>query len=595
MMRFDIHKAFDSVCHKVLVQVLERMGVPSRIIHAMLRELCDCLLHVSVGRHSGSKGLRLYHGTKQGGRDTPRHWKIFLWGVVCDLVMDWERRDLVWRAGDTTLNLKLWADDGLLFARSKADLELKFEELTMVLFNASLRFKADSLCWISTMHLHDDEPFVVPPGSPMVPRVHSLIVLGSCIDDSNSPDAAIANRVKAANAHWQDRKQQLCQRRTPFRARVQRWFSTVGKTLLFGVGELNLRIEHIHKFDSVCLLHLRTMLGRKRDPAKESPWAFAHRLNVRVRSLLSKWNMALPGAVAWSLHHSWAGHAVRSRGTAYHLLCFRDALWEQQQQLLPPSGRVRRRRAGRPIAFETKLVACHGPRWKDACFDRQLWKQMGKSFVAEQHWFFDHTRTHDTESGVSGHAYFSRFVTMIHEVHRDSALEPFPNCAGLRLLVCGDSRITLDAARGQARTSLPALSQLWRKLQQLHFMLSYHFGVTCPSPDSGFHWVPRSENPLADSLATAAIKTRGSAEEFDHSRRWSNGDHLVIYFDGGSREIQDETRGGAGFAICLFSDSGVHLLHTGSYFLGCSTNNEAEASALWLALLTVVRYLYSCA
>ena len=600
MLRFDIHKAFDSICHRALVKSLRRLEIPARIIHAVLRELCDCFMDISVGRHRGSHPQKLFHGAKQGGRDTPRIWKVHLWGALKDLILSWEQRDLVWTAGDVSLNIKLWADDGVLFARTKRALEQKYSELVTALHEASLRVKDDpgpppSLCWISSEHVHDLQEFCVPEGSPPVPRVSNLVLLGSCISEDGSVDVALDHRIQCATKHWFDRKAQLCRRRVPYRARVNRWFATVGKSLLFGIGEVSLRIEHLSRLNAFCLRCLRQMLGRRRDPEKETPWGFNSRLNARIRKFLMEWGIALPGATALQLHHSWAGHVVRSDRAGARLLRFRDSEWWSQESSKPASQRILRASAGRPWTWEARLVDCHGPRWKNGCSDRGLWRQLGRAFIKEQHWKFDLPQTHSDAEGVRGHDYFSKYVTHIHTSHSCLPVGSFPRCVGLRLLVVGDSDITLKAAKGRAKTDRPNLRKLWSKIQRVHFMLTNHLQVTCDEHEEGFVWVPREQNPHADALATRALMEASTEEETDFSVPWSPGDYVVIYFDGGSREIDEQTRGGAGYLVCLASGSNAEfkVLSRGSVFLGSCTNNEAEATALWLALKSAMSYMYS--
>ena len=600
MLRFDIRKAFDNICHKQLHAVFTRLGISPRLVAAILRELVECEMHVQVGRHRTSRPIPLRHGSKQGGRDTPTIWKTFLWGILRDLVSSWQDRGLVFQAGGACLNLLLWADDGVMFASSREDLQTKFEELVSTLESAFLGLKPndpgkrDNLAWMtSNASFSPDVPIVSSNGVYSAPKTDHFVHLGSYIDSMNDVKASVSHRIREAWKHWHSRKEQLCRRRVPLRSRIQRWYQTIGKTLCYGMGELNLLVEDVHRLNAFSLSCFRSMLARNRR-AEETPWSFRSRLNLQIKRILAEMGQPLVGSIALALHHMWAGHVVRSgeQHLARSLLMFRDCEWELQQSQLPSSQRIRRDLSGRPVTWEWRLSRCHGHMWKQHCGDRLGWKHLRKGFLAERHWEGDLPCTHSVHTEVGGNMYIANFFRSVLPQH---VSEVVGNSAhGLSYLIVGDSSFTLDSAIGESRAQSPHIKQLHDKITKLLFFMGHHLKLTPANERGGTMWVPRAENSRADSLATMAITLRSTWEEFHFCSGLSPGDQIIAYFDGGSRAGDDgSVHAGCGVVLVIFRKSCAvpTIIYQGVFYLGAATNNEAESTGMWLAAKAVVAFV----
>ena len=593
LLRFDIRKAFDSIDHGILTGILEDLGISPALILAVLKELVFCQVDVRVGQHSSDR-LPMHHGSKQGGRDTPRIWKIFLWGILRPLIQSWEDRGLVVCFGHTVLNVQLWADDGILYASSKQNLETKFRELVETLHSALLALKPDPDClqWMcSASSWAPSSPILFGQDVYSVQHVDSIVHLGSCIDSMNSVSAAIAHRLKVSWQHWHDRKSQLCRRRVPLRKRILRWFQTVGKTLCFGLGELNLLNEHIAKLDSFNLYCLRCMLSRRR-PTNMTPWDFNHRLNVKIRGILREMNQPLAGSLAVCLQHTWAGHVERSDPTSLCrcLMHYRDASWWAEQQTLPAHKRHRRVDVGRPITWESRLSRCHGNKWWELCSDRLVWKQYRAAFVADRLWDSSADITFDPSLPIEPSLYTATYFDSLRLLSPPTGARGTSD-TGLRYLIVGDSDFTLKAARGKALAQAPHLASLHRRLVKTLFYLGHFLHLEPGNPDGGLFHVPRADNSAADELATWALLSGRTEEKSEFSVTFAPGDHIIAYFDGGSRE--NGSRGGAGVVVVLLSrlhPSPVKL-YEGSFFLGGVTHDEAEATGMMLAMVAIIRFV----
>ena len=106
-------------------------------------------------------------------------------------------------------------------------------------------------------------------------------------------------------------------------------------------------------------------------------------------------------------------------------------------------------------------------------------------------------------------------------------------------------------------------------------------------------WVPREQNKSADALATTAILTRSCWEDFGFVSGTSPGDHIVAYFDGGSRDIDGVVSAGCGVIVLLYSQRLEQpvIIFQGVFHIGEATNNEAESTGMWLAVKAVFAYV----
>jgi len=161
---------------------------------------------------------------------------------------------------------------------------------------------------------------------------------------------------------------------------------------------------------------------------------------------------------------------------------------------------------------------------------------------------------------------------------------------GLRLLLIGDSQLTLQAAIGRATSIHHNLRNLHSNINKTLFLLHQHLAVEPGGPNGGVHWVPRGENSAADALATKACQDERTHVERDFTVPAPAGSYLLLYFDGGSRN--DGQTSGCGCAVVVLApDSIPRTLYRGSFFLGPGSNNYAEGMGLLLGLQAVVSFV----
>lgn len=402
--KIDVRKAFDSMRHHRLYQSLRRRGVHPLLILNILREHSNCKCDVNVGGFSTPELVRLLSGGKQGGRDTPKLWNLYLLDAIQHVVNDFERLGLVWKLDDIILNLFIWADDIIVYASSLYDLQLKIDMLVHALWDADLDYKPDedSLQWFASEGADLAEGTLTVPvrggGRRVVPCPETINILGIAFDRAASSTAAMHHRLVKANQAWHARTHQLCRRRVPLQARVRRFYSTVCSVVLWGAGEWQCDAQALSRLDAFHMRCLRAIWGRGRG-VDETYFAFCHRVNTLIRIKLKVWNLPMLSAMALSYYHSWGGHVMRMPETSpvRQLLLFRDISWRRIQQSLPERQRVRRNRGGPPAEWEDRLVDAHGDGWKTRCGNRAAWKDAEKAFLVNRIWTLDIEITHGVQ------------------------------------------------------------------------------------------------------------------------------------------------------------------------------------------------------
>jgi hypothetical protein len=244
----DVRKAFDNMDHPEFVSLCDQFGIHPSLTLSTLKEWEGARAIINVPCFESV--VKMLAGGRQGSRDTPKLWNILFFLILKDQVQEWEEKNLVWSLETEgeflpRLNILAWADDLLIFANSREELDTKLGNLLEVLRDHRLDVKQDSLEWTCTFnqHHHDKGDLVVPHR-----RGHKgLNILGVWIDPGNDNSTMWMHRLKEAHLSWLGLKAQLCRRRVPLRKRIQRWQCTVGKTLLWGCGAWTMTKEDFLK------------------------------------------------------------------------------------------------------------------------------------------------------------------------------------------------------------------------------------------------------------------------------------------------------------------------------------------------------------
>ena len=152
--KLDMRKAFHNMDHPDFASLCTHYGIHPSLTLSTSRVWEGARTTIDVSGF-GSQ-IKMLAGGRQGGRDAPKLWNILLCLILKDLVEEWEETHLVWslqqqRDGLTPrLNILAWADDLIIFANSKSDLNTKLTGIVERLRSHRLDVKPDSLEWTCT-------------------------------------------------------------------------------------------------------------------------------------------------------------------------------------------------------------------------------------------------------------------------------------------------------------------------------------------------------------------------------------------------------------------------------------------------------------
>ena len=145
---------------------------------------------------------------------------------------------------DVLVTHAIWADNLFVIGSSKQMVAEMLAMAGMAMHPWGLVWKSSSLsCLANAPAEREDgrQSLIVPTVSPdqpslTCPVVKEMIVLGVCLDREGSSQCSIRHRLGAASKHFHARRAQLCCKQAPFRGRVDRFYKTVVRTLLYGAG-----------------------------------------------------------------------------------------------------------------------------------------------------------------------------------------------------------------------------------------------------------------------------------------------------------------------------------------------------------------------
>jgi hypothetical protein len=282
-----------------------------------------------------------------------------------------------------TIRFMFWADDIYFFAEHPKMLHDMFVIATAEIAKVELTWKPKQLNFIDSAET-STEP--VPQawldasgyswGVMSVPR---LKVLGVTIDRAGGTPVSVNARIQASLAMWSGCKHAFCNRRLPLIMRIQRWYSTMGRSLLYGAGGWTITVEVIDMLRKTEHRFLREMLCRHPWP-EETAEAFNARCNHLVREAQLRAKVMPLALQALQLYYGWAGHVIRMPDL-HPLKCmvlwrnlswFRDAVFTGTMGTSEP--RARLARSGRPRRWEDNLEVAIGAEWHELCADRVAWR-----------------------------------------------------------------------------------------------------------------------------------------------------------------------------------------------------------------------------
>ena len=110
----------------------------------------------------------------------------------------------------------LYADDIVLLARNREELERKLERWRYALESRGLRISRKKTEYMST-ELDGDQQATIKLGGGNIRRVHEFKYLGSVVDEAGDMEKEIGSRIQGGWNNWRKVSGVICDRKVPIR------------------------------------------------------------------------------------------------------------------------------------------------------------------------------------------------------------------------------------------------------------------------------------------------------------------------------------------------------------------------------------------
>ena len=146
----DISKAFDSVSHKLIVQVLKLYGINCETILWVENYLKNRYQQVCIGQ-SVSDPLLVFSGVPQGSVIGPLLFLIIIDGIASALNLD------------TDVNISMFADDTKVFGTCSAQMQQSINDIAAWIQNHNLKLATNKCCILNIKkpHITQNTPFYI--------------------------------------------------------------------------------------------------------------------------------------------------------------------------------------------------------------------------------------------------------------------------------------------------------------------------------------------------------------------------------------------------------------------------------------------------
>ena len=242
-----------------------------RLLAALYESQCG---HVCGGAQS--KAFKIERGTKQGDPLSPMLFNAALEKVMGQLQTSWQTQGwgaLVHNEGDRRLTNLRFADDIMLIATSKRQLQRMLGELVVKVTEAGLKIHPGKTEIMSNDTENRGGSLKFDGGLvDILPFSGSTAYLGRDLCFEGSHDVEITSRINKAWKKFFALKPDLCGKHVSLRCRLKLFNATVTPTLLYGSGSWTMTADRERTLRTTQRRMLRWMLGSfwKRPDKEES-------------------------------------------------------------------------------------------------------------------------------------------------------------------------------------------------------------------------------------------------------------------------------------------------------------------------------------
>ena len=347
----DFMKAFDIIEHQSIWQALGEQHVPDGYI-SLLQKLYSGQTGTVV-TDVQSESFRIGRGTKQGDPLSTLLFNAVLESVFRRLKETWAKKkfgmDLSPNANRYLTNLR-FADDVLLFARSRRSIQIMLKDLQVAAAETGLKIHPEKSKVITNGRRIATSKITILDGAiDILQDDESVKYLGKRIAMTGMHEIELKHRISAAWACFTSHRAELTNKAYALKSRLRLFTATVTATALYGCESWTLKSEQQKRLRATQRKMLRMILGAKRrvldtstasseggsstssknedGPNLEAWPEFLKRTTKMVSSQLQKVNLDDWVTLWRKKQWRWAGTVVQQ---CQHKWSYKAVLWHPQ-------------------------------------------------------------------------------------------------------------------------------------------------------------------------------------------------------------------------------------------------------------------------
>ena len=240
--QLDLKKAFDKVKHSAIAELLHKKGVSDQLVAILCRWWQHSTMEVRLGHVTADRPVQADRGVPQGAPESPLIFVLVTDEILGSLQSRWRDEGRGWTCDELHLSCLGYADDILLFARSKEDLEAMIADCCEAFGAAGLEVGLEKTHWSSSIDLADEKIHV---RGQEIQWERTLEFIGSMTEPCGHNGCSFRHRMKKATAVFQRWKGMLCNQHLSVTKRVVAFRASVipSATWLSGCWTLTAKQE----------------------------------------------------------------------------------------------------------------------------------------------------------------------------------------------------------------------------------------------------------------------------------------------------------------------------------------------------------------